>query len=165
MSAPKSIVLLWQRCSPRERIALTIAGFVACAAAAYGVSVYPGGAARSRLEQQLPQLRQDLASLRVFATEVRRLRDQLARSAVSRAGALATVEASLRVAGLQATASESGSEGARGVAVHVATADPAALFDWLQMLHREHGLHVESANVDALPGGGVRAEVVLAGGQ
>jgi type II secretory pathway component PulM len=164
MSVPKSIVLLWGRCAPRERTAVTIAGFVACAAAAYGVSVYPGGAARSHLEEQLPQLRQDLASLRVSAAEVRRLRDQVARSAVSRAGALATVEASLRVAGLQATASESGPEGARGVAVHVAAADPAALFDWLQVLHREQGLHVESARVEGLPGGGVRGELILAGG-
>ena len=164
MSVPKSILLCWGRCSLRERAALTIAGLVACAGAAYGVSVHPGGAARSRLDQQLPQLRQDLASLRVSAAEVRSLRDRLARSAVSGAGALATVEASLRVADWQATVSESGPQGARGVAVHVASADPAALFNWLRMLHREHGLHVESARVEGLPGGGVRAEIVLAGG-
>lgn len=149
----------WSDRPARER-AFLAAGAGALAALLLIALVWlPLERARARLAHELPVLRASVATLQRQADEVRRLR---AMPAV--AGASAQPLAALAAGGAP---SLPGAQLAVLDVGHVRVAGSdvgfAPLLEWLASTQAAHGLHVESARIDALPATGrVRVDITLA---
>ena len=111
--------------------------------------------ARTRLGAELPALRASVEVLQRQADEVKRLR-ALPPSANREAPVAAL--ASAPPAGARVTALD-----AKRVRLAADDAAFAALLEWMTAAQASHGLHVESARIDALPAAGrVKADIVMA---
>jgi type II secretory pathway component PulM len=111
--------------------------------------------ARTRLQSELPTLRASLDAMRAQAAEAKRLRAMPL--AANRAAPLATL-ASSPPAGCQATVLDP-----RRVRLTAADASFTTIVEWLGAAQASHGLHVDSAHLEALgPPGRVKADIVLA---
>lgn len=150
----------WVARSPRERAMIAWAGAAVVAVLLFAFVWLPMERTRTRLAQELPPLRASLAEMQAQADEVKALRALPAREAAS-ATPLATLVASGTLA--------QGLPGARVAALDawratlsVDDASWTRLVEWIHWAGAAHGLAVDEATVDALPGSGrVRARLVL----
>lgn len=149
----------WGERGERERTILAAGAGVLGALLLVALVWLPLERARARLEHELPELRASVAALQSQAEEVRRLR---AMPAVGN-------DAPAPLAALGASAA-TGLPGTRLVVlddrhVRVSGSDVGfgPLLEWLAGAQATHGLHVETARIDALPATGrVRVELTLA---
>lgn len=111
---------------------------------------------RARLERELPQLRASIAALERNAEEVRRLRAMppVQPQAGTPLASLATNAGG--VPGAQVTVLDE-----RRVRINGSDIAFQALLDWLNSARASHGMRVESAKLEALTPGRVRADVTL----
>ena len=146
---------LWRQRSERERL------WIARVAALLGLALLAvlwlqSERSRERLALELPPLRASIAALERDAEEVRRLRATPATApAATPLASLATNAGG--VPGAQITVLDERR-------VRLAGDDVAfqALIEWLGNARATHGMRVESARLQSLPGAGrVRAELVL----
>ncbi len=149
----------WEQRTPRERAVLAAGAGALALLLVLALVWLPLERARTRLARELPVLRASVATLQRQADEVQRLR-ALPAVAGESAGPLATL----------AAGGASGLPGAQlavldGRHVRVAGSDVgfAPLLEWLASAQAAHGLHVETARIDALPATGrVRVDITLA---
>ena len=147
---------IWDQRSARERAWISRIAIVAAFALLAALWVQ-ADRKRERLALELPQLRASVAALERDAEEVRRLR----------AAPVAAPTATAPLASLATNAG--GVAGAQIVViderrVRLTGADVAfgTLLEWLGNARATHGMRVESARLESLSPGRVRAELVLA---
>ena len=145
----------WDSRAPRERTVLR-AGAIVLALALAAVLWIEGERSRARLNAELPKLRASIAALERDAVEVQRLRATPAAqpSAASPLATLATNGGGLP--GAQVAVLDDRR-------VQVAATDVAfgRLLEWLRNAQATHGMRVESAKLETLAPGRVRAELLL----
>jgi len=155
MSAPS----LWRERSPGERALLAAVGALAAAALVIAFVWLPLERARTRLHQQLPELRASLGSLERQADEVRRLRS-LPPGAASPSEplvSLLTAGGGRPLPGAQLTVLDG-----KTLAVQASDVAFGALLEWLAAVQASQGLRVREARLEALPAAGrVRGELKL----
>jgi type II secretory pathway component PulM len=151
----------WRSRPERERSMLA-AGAVVIAVMLYVALVWiPLERMRVRLAADLPVLRASIAALERDAAEVKRLRRQVSSVPQNRSPLAPLMAANAwarELPGVQLTVPDESH-------VRLSGADIAftSLLDWLATAKAAHGLHVESARIEALPATGrVRAELTLA---
>ena len=145
----------WESRSQRDRGVLRIGA--ALLALALGAVVWiEAERSRSRLDAELPRLRASIAALERDAAEVQRLRASAGAqpAAPSPLATLATNGGGLP--GAQVAVLDE-----RRVQVTGADVPFGRLLEWLRNAQATHGMRVESARLDTLAPGRVRAELLL----
>jgi general secretion pathway protein M len=152
------LVNAWQSRGARERRNLgAAAGALALVLVATFVWL-PLERSRASLDLELPRLRASIDSLQRDADEVKRLR-----AAAPPAGAPPSPLATLGTNGGGLPGAQLVVLDERRVRISGGDVAFAALLEWLRNAQVTHGMHVESARLEALPAPGrVRAELVLA---
>ena len=138
---------LWNARQPRERWFLTaLAGFIACALLAQGL--WSAQAARTRLQRQIPQLRQQAEILQRQAGEVRQLKSQPINLAAQEGSALiAAATSAAGGVGLALAPGQLQLEGSRQVRLRASLAfDP--WIEWVAVLQRDARLHLVRCRVE-----------------
>ena len=145
----------WGSRTARERGVLR-AGAIALVLALAAVAWIEAERSRTRLAAELPRLRASIAALERDAAEVDRLRTLPAAQprAASPLAALATNGGGLP--GAQVAVLDD-----RRVQVTGADVAFGRLLEWLRNAQATHGMRVESARLDAIAPGRVRAELLL----
>jgi len=152
-----SAVAWWSGRSPREQRVLGVGAVLLLLALAF-VLWFESERTRARLNAELPRLRASIAALERDAAEVQRLRAFPATSAEPGARSplvtLATNAGGLP--GAQVAVLDD-----KRVKVTASDIGFGALLEWLRNAQATHGMRVESARLDALAAGRVRAELTL----
>ena len=147
----------WAQRSAGERRAIAILGAAAAVALVVAFAWLPMERSRHRDADALPALRDSLAAMERDAAEVRRLKALPARASAP-ATSLAALTASSPVPGAQLTVLDE-----RRVRLSASDVGFAVLIEGLGSMAASHGLHAESARIEALPTAGrVSAEITLA---
>lgn len=145
----------WHARTDGERRAIAIVGAVVAVAIVLAFAWLPLERSRSRDAAALPALRAQLAAMERDAAEVKRLKSLPARKAP--ASSLAALAASNPVAGTQLAAIDE-----KRMRLSSGDVGYAALVEGLASMAASHGLHAESARIEALPTAGrVSAEITL----
>lgn len=141
----------WRGLGRRERTLVSAAAAVVAMVVFYAGAVEPAWRTRTRLVSELPQLREDLASMEALREEVRVLAKQGAGRDTTtslRVGA----ERSLQRAGIAATVRD---EGERGITVKTSALQAQAWFAWMDQFSRESRSRVIRARVVRAVGPGM----------
>jgi general secretion pathway protein M len=148
----------WNSRSRAERRSLALLAAAVAAILVFALVWLPLERARARLAVEVPRLRASIEALQRDADEVRRLRAMPAAGSGAAASPLATLATNGGgLAGSQMVVLD-----ARRVRLTGADVSFAGLLEWLRNAQATHGVRVDSARLDALPGAGrVRAELVL----
>ena len=145
-----SLAGLWLSRPPRERSMIAAGATVLAIMLAVALVWLPLERARVRLATELPQLRASVVALQRDADEVRRLR-ALPATIPANPPPLAPLIAANTWArdlpGVQLTVPDE-----RHVKLVGADVGFTALLDWLATAQAAHGLRVETARIEALPG-------------
>ena len=147
----------WAARSPRERRVLGAGTILLLLALAF-VLWFESERTRARLNAELPRLRASIAALERDAAEVQRLRTQPA--AAPSAGAQSPLVNLATQAGGLPGAQIAVLDDKR-VKLTAGDIGFGALLEWLRNAQASHGMRVESARLDALAAGRVRAELTL----
>jgi len=151
----------WRDRTPRERMAIGLAGGVLVLALVAAFVWLPLERARTRLHQQLPQMRASLAALERQADEARRLRSMPPIAAAAKPEPLASVVTA--GGGKQLPGAQLSIPDGKTLVVQAGDVGFGALVDWLAMVQASQGLRVREARLEALPTAGhVRGELRLA---
>jgi type II secretory pathway component PulM len=145
----------WSTRSPRER-AVFSAGAAVLVLGLGAAAWIEGERSRARLQAELPRLRASIAALERDAAEVQRLRAL----PVAQAGAAAPL-ATLATNGGGLPGAQIAVLDERRVQVIGADLAFGRLLEWLRNAQSTHGMRVESARLDSLAPGRVRAELLL----
>ena len=158
-----SLARFWQSRPARER-SLASAGLVVLAIMLVVALVWlPLERTRTRLNADLPALRASVAALERDAAEVKRLRAVSATIPANPAPLAPLMAANAWARALPGVQLSVPDE--KHVRLAAEDVSFTALLDWLTTAQAAHGLRVETARIDALPGPGpgrVRAELTLA---
>ena len=151
---------LWFARPARERSAVTAGAVVIAAMLVVALVWLPLERARTRLAAQLPELRASVAELRREAAEAKRLQGMPPTVPVNPtplAPLIASDAWARTLPGVQLSVPDDKH-------VHLVASDVGftALLDWLVTAQAAHGLRVESARIEALSPGRVRADLRLA---
>ncbi|MGE5094179.1 MAG: type II secretion system protein GspM [Betaproteobacteria bacterium] len=144
----------WKSRSARERSLWLVVASVVVLVLVVAFAWLPLERSRSRLQAELPRLRASLESMQREAAEAKRLR---ALPPAGNTKAPVSALAATPAPGTQVTALDANR-------VRIAGNDAAftTLMEWIIAAQSSHGLHVESARLDALPAPGrVKADIVL----
>lgn len=138
----------WQTLAPREKVFLQgLAAFVLLAA--LGQGLWSAHAARQRLQQEVPQLRQQFETMQRQAGEIRQLQTQPAAPAAQEGAALlALAKTSAQTVGLAAVAEQMQLEGGRQLRVR-ATLSFDRWLEWLAAVQGNARLRLLQARVEA----------------
>ena len=139
----------WTALSARERLALMGGGAAAFLALCYALIVDPGGAARARLDHDLPALQERLASMREAAAELARLRDKPALVPGDAVKLRAAIAESAQRHGVAVRAEEVELEPGGGARVRCAPTPAAQVFAWIHDLHTRRGVPLLDIDVRA----------------
>ena len=150
---------LWHDRTPGERATLAGLGALAAAALLVAFAWLPLERARTRLQQQLPELRASLGTLERQAEEVRRLRSlpPATSSQSEPLVSLLTAGGGRALPGAQLTVLDG-----KTLAVQATDVAFGALLEWLAAVQASQALRVREARLEALPAAGrVRGELKL----
>jgi general secretion pathway protein M len=149
---------LWRDRSPRERRVLAASAGLVAALLFLALVWLPLDRARTRLEIEVPELRETVAALERDAQEVRRLRAMPPLQAAASEPLSALASGSVPVPpGMRLTALD-----ARHLRLASDDASFTALVAWLSSVAPAQGLRVERARLEALAAPGrVRADIAL----
>ena len=141
--------LFWQQRNGRERSLLMLAAGVIALALLYLLLLDPALAGRAKLQQQIPQLRQQVAEMSALSGQHTKLEAGLSQilDPVSRE----VLEKSLAARGIQ-TQNLSVSDDM--VRLQITTVEYAQLMAWLVEMQKTAKLTVEEARLNALPESG-----------
>ena len=143
----KNFLVLWRARAPREQVFLGgLAAFIVVALLAQGL--WLAHSARSRLHQQIPQLRLQLANVQRQSGEIRQMQTQPA-SPLPQDGValLAAATAAARSAGLTPSAAQMQLEGPRQVRLR-ATLPFDRWLEWVAILQRDARLRIAFCRID-----------------
>jgi general secretion pathway protein M len=149
--------------APRERRLVYLAGGFVAAAAIYFIVVMPLQAYSSRAANRVAQKTADLAWMQQVAPQV------MAAGATSGSGSgeslVVLVDRTAREAGLGAAVRDQSPNGDNGLRLRLEGAQFDVMIAWLASLQQQHGVTVDSANIDAATAPGlVNASLTLAHG-
>lgn len=139
----------WQSRSPRERSALTL-GVAAIFCTLVFLFINPVIKEKSRLNAEIPKLREDLAWMQAHMDEVKLLKKQDKPGSVSRYLTPAAVENVLRREGLLKQVSDLRPNDQKGVSISFSEVPYADLMDFLYELNTHHTVKVDYARVQKL---------------
>ena len=143
----ENLLVLWRARAPREQVFLGgLAAFIAGALLVQGL--WLAHSARSRLHQQIPQLRLQLANVQRQSGEIRQMQTQPA-SPLPQDGAalLAAATTAARNTGLTLAAAQMQLEGPRQLRVR-ATLPFDRWLEWAAILQRDARLRVAFCRID-----------------
>jgi general secretion pathway protein M len=153
----------FEELAPRERRLVYLAGGFVAVAAIYLIIVMPLQAYSSRSVNRVAQKTADLAWMQQAAPQV------MAAGAAGGGGSgeslVVLVDRTAREAGLGAAVRDQSPNGDNGLRLRLEGAQFDVLIAWLANLQQQHGVTVDSANVDAATAPGlVNASLTLAHG-
>lgn len=151
--------------APRERLLVAVGGVFLVATLLYALLWSPMQRDLKRLRAAVPEERAKLATMRAQAQEIATLRTGGATaSAASSGNLLTTIEQTAGARGLRGQITRLAPESANGAHVTFEGVGFSTLVGWLADLGRQHGVRVESANLDAQTAPGVvNARLLLRG--
>lgn len=139
----------WSALSARERLALMAGGTSAFLALCYAVIVDPGGTARARLDHDLPELQERLATMREAAAELARLREAPVQVPADAAKLRAAIAESAQRHGVAVRIEEVELEPGGSARVRCAPTPAAHVFAWIHDLHTHRGVPLLDIDVRA----------------
>lgn len=147
----ENLLGLWRARAPRERTFLAgLTVFIVIALLAQGL--WSSHSARSRLHQQIPQLRLQLATVQRQSGEIRQLQAQPASPAAQDGAALLTAATTAaRSVGLAPSATQMQLEGSRQLRLR-ATLPFDSWLEWVAVLQRDARLRLVHCRIDAPDG-------------
>jgi len=153
----------FEELAPRERRLVYLAGGFVAAAAIYLIIVMPLQAYSSRAASRVAQKTADLAWMQQVAPQV------MAAAATGGSGSgeslVVLVDRTAREAGLGASVRDQSPDGDNGLRLRLEGAPFDVMIAWLVSLQQQHGVTVDSANIDAATAPGlVNASLTLAHG-
>lgn len=153
----------FEELAPRERRLVYLAGGFVAAAAIYFIIVMPLQAYSSRAASRVAQKTADLAWMQQVAPQV------MAAGATVGSGSgeslVVLVDRTAREAGLGASVRDQSPNGDNGLRLRLEGAQFDVMIAWLVSLQQQHGVTVDSANIDAATAPGlVNASLTLAHG-
>ena len=157
-----TLVEAWQRRPERERAIVAAGSAVMGVMLVVSLTWIPLERLRTRLSEQLPELRASIASLERDAAEVKRLRampSSIPRNRMPLDRLMAANAWDRELPGVQLTVPDD--DHVRLVGKDIPF---TALLDWLTTAQAAHGLRVESARIESLAPGRVRADLTLTRG-
>ena len=145
--------------SPRERNLVYAAGALVSVALLYLVLVLPVQTSGSRMASRVGQKTADLAWMRAQAPQA------MAAAGVTRSSGgeslVVLVDRTAREAGLGTSLRDQSPDGNSGLRLRIEGASFDTLVTWLASLQQQHGVSIESANIDAAAPGLVNATLSL----
>lgn len=155
------------RLSERERLLLSLAGFVLLVVLVYSLLWRPFGQRVERLNQRVEQQQSLLAWMQESALKVQQLRHQSGpQRGVLQQSLLSVVDQTIRRSGLSQSLKRVEPDGADKVKVRLEQAGFDDMVKWLESLQRINGVTVQSITIDRLDNVGVvNARLTLVGGQ
>ena len=153
----------FEELAPRERRLVYLAAGLVVAAAIYSIVVLPIQAYSSRAASRVAQKSADLAWMQQVAPQV------MAAGAVGGGGSgesmVVLVDRTAREAGLGASVRDQSPSGENGLRLRLEGAQFDVMVAWLVNLQQQHGVTVDSANIDAATDPGlVNASLTLTHG-
>lgn len=139
----------WAALSARERVALMAGGTSAFLALCYAVIVDPGGPARARLDHDLPELHERLATMREAAAELARFREAPVLVPGDAAKLRSTIAESAQRHGVAVRIEEVELEPGGSARVRCAPTPAAQVFAWIHDLHTHRGVPLLDIDVRA----------------
>ena len=153
----------FEELAPRERRLVYLAGVFVAAAAIYLIIVMPLQAYSSRAASRVAQKTADLAWMQQVAPQV--MAAAAAGSGGSGESLVVLVDRTARESGLGASVRDQSPNGDNGLRLRLEGAQFDVMIAWLVSLQQQHGVTVDSANIDAATAPGlVNASLTLAHG-
>lgn len=139
----------WQQRDARERRLLSIAAAAIVLALIYLLLLNPALSGRARLQEKIPQLRQQVAEMALLSTQ----QAQLAASLSDQVAPVSReqIDASLSSRGVKTQALAVSDDIVR---LHIQSVNYGSLMEWLVEMQKAARLTVEEARVTALPEAG-----------
>jgi general secretion pathway protein M len=134
--------------NPRERQFVTLGGCAAIVIVLAGV-LLPLNSGVSKANQRVDQKRADLAFMQGVATEVAAAGPAPVAGATTGQSLVVLVDTSARESGLGSSLNSSQPSGDSGLRVRFERASFDLLVGWLARLAQQHGVQVESAEIEA----------------
>jgi type II secretory pathway component PulM len=144
-----TIASRWTALTARERLALMAGGASAFVALCYALIVDPGGTGRARLDHDLPELHERLASMREAAAELARLREAPAIVPGDAAKLRAAIAEAAQRHGVAVRIEEVELEPDGSARVRCAPTPAAHVFAWIHDLHTHRGVPLLDIDVRA----------------
>ncbi len=155
---------LWRGRSLRERAVLAALAALLLVLAGYGLLWQPAAANSARLQQELPQLRTELARMQAMAAELAASRSRTKAVVPEGAGLQAALQQSLRDQGLSGQKLALRADGRITLEWH--DAPFSSMADWLDQARQKWRVRVVEAHVErTLHPGDVNGHLVLRGGE
>ena len=154
----------WQARTANERRMLKVGAVVAALLLGWALVWHPLVVKRVQLQQDVDNLRRDLAYVRTGAAEIRGQQAAGTRSRADRQGKslLALADATARSDGLEAALKRVEPVGSKSVRVTFDAASFDALVAWIEALSRNYGVEASDLSADRADGIGlVNARVTL----
>ena len=145
--------MYWQsqfaRLSARERKFVLIGGALAFVALAYGLVYAPMERDLTRLRQTVPAERARLEIMRRQAQEIKRHRAETPVERTKAANTPSAIERAAAGTGLNGKIARIAPDGTNATRVTIESAEFDSILAWLVELNRDHGLRVQSAELEA----------------
>ena len=155
---------LWRGRSLRERAVLAALAALLLVLAGYGLLWQPAVANSARLQQELPQMRTELAHMQAMAAELAASRSRTAAVVPVGAGLQAALQQSLQDQGLSGQKLALRADGRLTLEWH--DAPFSSMADWLDQARQKWRVRVVEAHVErTLHPGDVNGHLVLRGGE
>jgi general secretion pathway protein M len=151
----------WSGLSSRERRWVFVAAIIVALGMLVGLAIEPALKGIARLQGELPLVRRDLATVKAYAEEARRLNSNATRGATIELATLPSeIEKSLARAGLKDQTKLMGT--AQAPIVKLTGAPFASVMEWVAGAPRELSVRIQSTRLERAGGqGNVSGEITL----
>lgn len=152
----------WEELQSRERQILLVGAVFVIGAVLYGGILLPLSHSKANMEKRVSRARSDLQWMQGAVGQIKTLRSQGKAPQALKGSLLATVDASARQAGLSQSVKSLQQDSGNSVRARLEDAPFDTVLQWIGRLKDDHGIQVDSLDLDqADDTGKVNASVVL----